>query len=303
MHRSCWLGLAIMLCGPLGDMARASEAEVRQAVEAYVGAINKKDANAIAAAWGPNAVHSDRATGVRIEGRDAIVADITAALKSEANARLGGHLDRIRFIQPNVAQVDGRTKFVTAESDPVLSSFSAILVKTDGHWLIDSIEEGDLPTPSSPSDALRDLDWMVGHWVDESQDIRVETTVRWTANRSFLLRSFQVQDAQGTAQQGTQVIGWDPRSKEIRSWTFNSDGSFGDGTWSKHGEDWLVKSSQTLADGQAASGTYVFSKIDDNTLTVQLIGHEIEGEPKPSSDVVKVVRVTETPSAAAQPNK
>ena len=47
----------------------------------------------------------------------------------------------------------------------------------------------------------------------------------------------------------------------------------------------------TLASGDAAVGTYIISRIDHNTITVQLVGHEVEGEPLPATEPVRVVRV------------
>ncbi len=52
----------------------------------------------------------------------------------------------------------------------------------------------------------------------------------------------------------------------------------------------MIRSSQTLADGQAASGTYVLEREGD-TAVLRLIGHEIEGEPQPTKDAVVMVRV------------
>ncbi len=184
---------------------------------------------------------------------------------------------------------------------PTISTFSAILINEKGKWLIDSVVELPMPAPATPEAALKDLEFLVGHWVDESPETRVDTTVRWTPSRSFLLRSFSVESAEGQSHQGTQVIGWDPRSREIRSWTFNSDGSFGDGTWSRSGDDWLIKSSQTQADGQAASGTYVLTPVDKDTLSLRLIGHEVEGEPQPNGPSVKIVRVAAEAAPAAAP--
>jgi hypothetical protein len=102
-----------------------------------------------------------------------------------------------------------------------------------------------------------------------------------------------VTTADGEVREGTQVVGFDPRSVEIRSWTFQSDGGFGDATWSRSGDDWLVKSSQTLPDGRAASGTFVYSRVSDDEMTVRLIGHEIEGEPQPSGEAITIKRVVE----------
>ena len=184
------------------------------------------------------------------------------------------------------------------------TAFSAVFVESDGKWKITTMEEMPTAKPESPSNALADLEWLVGKWVDDGDAAQVETTVRWTANRGFLLRSFVVESKEDgeVTRQGTQVIGWDPRARRYRSWSFNSDGSFGDATWSKNEDDWLIKSSQTLADGQAAAGTFVLTRVDDDTISLQLIGHSIEGDPQPASPAVQVVRVQdesepETPEA------
>jgi hypothetical protein len=94
-----------------------------------------------------------------------------------------------------------------------------------------------VPQPATAADALRELAWLEGKWVDDSKDTPVVWTFRWSRERSFLIRSFSIQGGEEERLLGTQLIGWDARSQEIRSWTFNSDGSFGDGVWSKVGDD------------------------------------------------------------------
>jgi len=74
---------------------------------------------------------------------------------------------------------------------------------------------------------------------------------------------------------------------------FTLDGSFGDETWSKVDGDWVVKMTRTLADGGASSGTQIISIKDDNTLTVQVVAREVDGEPAPVGEPVTVVRVAE----------
>jgi hypothetical protein len=137
------------------------------------------------------------------------------------------------------------------------------------------------------------LEWLVGQWKDRSDSVQVDTTVRWAAGHSYLVRSYSVELEEDDPHQGTQIIGWDPRAKRIRSWTFDSDGSFGEETWSKSGDEWIVRMSRTLADGGAASGTQVVTRNGDDTITVQAIAREIDGEPAPSGEPVTVERVVE----------
>ncbi len=285
-------GAAICLTAQLATSVAvgSDETAIRQALASYVESFNKQDLEAVAALWAPKGTHTDRETGDRTEGREAIRADIAVVFEERPTTRLTARLDRFRLIRPDVAQVEGQTTVSSADQSPVFSTFSGIMIKEDGRWLLDSIDEMPLPQPTTPYEALRELEWLVGRWVDDSDEARVETSIRWSPNRTFLIRSFVAESNQGLTQLGTQIIGWDPRSQEIRSWTFNSDGSFGDATWSKNGQDWLIKSSQTLADGQAASGTFVLSQTGNSAITLQLIGHEIEGEPQPTGKTIKVVR-------------
>jgi len=293
-----WFATAI--CIP----ASADEAAVRKMIDDYADAYNKHDLEAVAAFWTEQGLHVDHEAGVRTEGRDAIMSDIAAAFRENPDSKLGGRVQHLRLVKPDVAYVEGEARVASNGMEAKLLTFSAVLMNQDGKWRIHSIEESPIAVPASSNDALGDLEGLVGHWVDDSADGRVDTVFRWTADRAFLLRSYTAQTSEGDLQQGTQVIGWDPRSREIRSWSFNSDGSFGDGIWSKSGDDWLVKSSQTLPDGQVASGTYVMTLVDANTLNIQLIGHEIEGEPQPAGAPVKMTRVAEekapvSPASAA----
>lgn len=277
----------------------ADEEAVRKTITNYTKAFNEQDTKTVSGYWTENATHTDRETGERTEGRDAIMKDIKAVFEEQAKLQLSGQVNRVRFIKPDVAQIEGETAVSGLGEEPVVSSFSAILIKDGDKWLIDSIEELPVPQPATAQDALMQLDWLVGRWVDETDGSRVETNIRWSSSRTFLLRSYTVQADEEVVREGTQVIGWDPRSNQIRSWSFNSDGSFGDGVWSKNGNDWLIKSSQTLANGDAASGTFVLSPSNENEMSLQLIGHEVEGEPQPAGKSVKVLRVVEEQQAAS----
>jgi uncharacterized protein (TIGR02246 family) len=269
----------------------------------YAASFNKHDLNAIAGFWTEQAIHIDRETGERTVGRDAVREDIKAALEVRPKTVLQGSVKQVRFIKPDVASVEGDVTVSSPDAGPTKNMFSAILIDRNGKWMIDSMEETPLPVPSSAQEALQELDWLVGRWIDSSEESQINTVIRWTEDKAFLLRSFLIETSEGGSQQGTQIIGWDPRSQEIRSWSFNSDGSFGDAIWTKNGDDWLIKSSQTLSDGQASSGTFVLTKVSDNEITLQLIGHEIEGEPQPTSMGVSVVRVVDNQPTTSSPSQ
>ncbi|MEW4486932.1 nuclear transport factor 2 family protein [Thalassoglobus sp. JC818] len=288
---SCCAIIAAFGATMLGPVAVADEAAVRESLKSYVIAFNEQDVEKVGQFWTEDAEYVNRETGEQLTGRASIIEDLKVLFEENPGLQLSGSTSRVRMISDLVAHAEGVTAAVIPGLPPTESSFTAILVQQDGKWLIDTIAEMPVPAPESPMDALAELDWFVGRWVDEGENASVESNVRWSPSNAFLIRSYFMIDDEGVTQEGTQIIGWDPRSREIRSWTFNSDGSFGDGIWSKNGEKWLIRSSQTLPNGNAAAGTYVLTPVDENTVSVQVIGQEVEGEPQPASDVVTMFRV------------
>lgn len=147
--------------------------------------------------------------------------------------------------------------------------------------------EDSAETPETP---LRQLQWLVGTWVDEGADATIRTTCHWTRHRYFLARTFSVESEGKKVLEGTQVIGWDPVSQQIRSWMFDSEGGVGLGTWTQDGDHWNVKTSYSLATGERASAINVLTPVGENTIRWKSINREIEGEIQPNIPEVTVVR-------------
>ena len=282
---------------PTANPAAAEKAAFDAFAKAYVDAFNRKDAKGLAAMWSAGATYLNRDDGDRSEGRAEIEAALAESFKERPTARLSASVDRVRFIRPDVARVEGRTETSVPGEDVDVDAFTAVLVKEDGRWVIDSLEESSV-SPESGRATLRELEWLVGRWVDQTEGIDVETNVRWAPGGSFLIRSYSVNRDDGTDEQGTQVIAWDPRAKRIRSWDFDQDGSFGEGVWSRNGDEWMIKSNRTTADGGAASATYIVKPMSRDAMTVQIVGAELDGEPLPNHPPVTVVRA---PQPAAPP--
>lgn len=292
----------LLCCGiSLCATAEGDEAAVRKTLAAYVDVFNQKAADQVGSFWTATGTHTDRETGERTEGREAIQADLAAVLETQPNLKLSATIDRFKMVTKHVANIEGQTTLVAGESEPIISTFTAIVVRQGDKWLLDSIEEMELPQPENAAAALSGLTWLVGDWVDDSSDTVVKTTFRWTASQAFLLRSFSVESADGGDVTGTQVIGWDPRTLQIRSWSFNSNGSFGESVWSKSDGSWRSKSVHTLATGEVASGTYVMERLDDDSFTMQLVGHEVDGLPQPAGPTAKVVRVQQKSASTSTP--
>ena len=103
---------------------------------------------------------------------------------------------------------------------------------------------------------------MVGHWVDKDDHVDVETDCNWTKNRTFITRSFTVYRRRRSRSVGHADRRLGSGCKAIRSWTFDSDGSFAEATWTHKRDRWFIRNEGHLADGRKASMTNVIKQID-----------------------------------------
>jgi uncharacterized protein (TIGR02246 family) len=284
------------------DESRTAEdvGQIETEVAAYVEAFNAKDAAALARHWAESGIYVRPADGVRIAGRDAIEKEFRAAFEERPEAVLAVKIDTIRFITSDVAVEEGVATVTVPDAAPSRTGYAAVHVKRDGQWQVDSIREADLAMSEEPADnRLAELAWLVGNWVDQSETATVETSVTWTKNKTFLSYAFKVSTGSIDELEGTQVLGWDPVKKTIRSWMFDSDGGFGEGVWTRKNDRWEVKLRQVLADGRTASSTNIYMPIDDNTFKWQSINREVDGESLPDVEPVTVVRKTAAPMSTA----
>ena len=142
----------------------------------------------------------------------------------------------------------------------------------------------------------QELGWVIGTWVDQGEASTITTTCSWTKNHKFLTRSFAISVEGEVTLEGTQVIGWDPANKQIRSWTFDSEGGFGTGIWTRKGNRIVVEKKFTLATGERASALNIITYVDQDTVRWQSIDREIGGELQPNIPEVTIVRQKPEPT-------
>src|SRR5262249_16135115 len=153
--------------------------------------------------------------------------------------RLEDHIGSIRFIGPDLAVEVGSTKETPARGEaPEFDRYTVLHVKRDGKWQMALAQdaEGDAPTNH---EQLRPLAWLVGDWLDDGGSVVVVSSCRWSDDGNFLLQDFKLQVEGREAMQVTQRIGWDPLTKHIRSWVFDSEGGYGESVWTRNGDAWV----------------------------------------------------------------
>jgi uncharacterized protein (TIGR02246 family) len=283
----------LVVLAPLVSRADQAEDEaaIRANAEAYAAAYNKHDAKAVAAMWSPDAVYTHPATGEEAVGREAIEKVFAESLADLGEAKLEVKVDSVQFVSPNVAIENGTARIVRPKEEPEESNYTAVNVKRDGKWLLDRVTEEEPPAPApSNYERLKDLEWMVGSWVDQDENATIQTDCAWTKNQNFMNRSFAVVVGDQVDLAGIQIIGWDPAAKKIRSWIFDSDGGFAEGSWTRKGDRWLIQQKGTLPDGSKSSAVNIITRVDDDSFTWQSVQREVNGDILPNVDEVLVVR-------------
>lgn len=265
------------------------EAAIRKAATAYVEAFNKRDAKAVADCWSPEAVYINRSTREQVVGRSAIAEQYAAQFQEQPAAKLEVTVASIQFLSPNVAVEQGTARLVAAGVEPEEIEYSAVDVKRDGKWLLDRVTDKLKETAPSHYSQLKVLEWMVGEWTTNSDNAEVELDCNWTKNQNFLTRAFKIA-IDGNSMSGMQIIGWDPAAKAVRSWTFDSNGTFAEATWEQRGGRWFIRNKGTLPDGRMATMINVMKPIDGNSFTWQTIERTAGGELQPNIDEIRIVR-------------
>ncbi len=268
----------------------ADEAAIREAAASYVEAFNKHDAQAVADHWSPDAVYLNRSTGEEVVGREAIVEQFAALFEEQPELKLEVTVTSIQFVSPNVAIEHGTAKILAPNAEPEEIEYSAVDVKRDGKWLLDRVTDKSKEVIPTHYEQLKDLEWMVGSWTDEATDAEVELDCNWTKNKNFLTRAFKISIDGQIDMSGMQVIGWDPAAKAIRSWTFDSNGTFAEATWEHRGDRWFVRNRGVLPDGRPATMINVMKQVDENSFTWQTIERTAGEELLPNIDEIAIVR-------------
>jgi uncharacterized protein (TIGR02246 family) len=272
-----------------GQAPAANDASqtVRQAVASYADAFNKGDMAAIAAVWAPDAEYVNE-EGTVTKGRDNIVALFKRYATDLKGTKLNLKVTSIRPIKGDIVLQDGTSAYKRPDGSVDDGRFTAVWTKTDGKWQLQSVrdlpaEEGDA---ASPAARLKEMQWMIGDWEGAKGSVTVK--VRGVLNQAFLSMEYKAKsaDAELTVM---QLVGFDPLSNQIKTWTFDSQGGHGEGLVSRDGNSWGGQTAGVLPSGQIGTAVNVIRYIDDNTAMFQVRDREVAGQPIPDAEI-KLVR-------------
>jgi uncharacterized protein (TIGR02246 family) len=272
-----------------GPEREADQQAIEKLSKEFVTAFNARDAAAIASHYTADGEYM-RNDGEPIHGRDEIrkgYAEFFKTLKGKPTLDI--QLDGLRFLSPDSAVVEVTVRLKSEEGEVIASSWrNSMLIREGGAWKVAVVQEWDRDEGMDVK--LSELEWLIGTWNVTSKDKEVTTTYEWDENKTFIRGRFTVKEGGKVVESGTQMIGKDNSAAAIHSWVFSSDGSFGDGLWTREGKKWTVDVSGVTPDGKELSATAIYIHVDANTYTWQSTDQTVDGDPIPDTQPIKVTK-------------
>jgi len=261
---------------------------VATSIRSFAAAFNAGDAQKLSSHFAEDGEYIDD-DGTLFKGRENIEAEFAAFFKAVPGSQIAIDVNDIRFIGKSMALEEGTVRVTQGQAGAVfVSRYIVVYTLTRDRWQIASARDLD-SRPAGHHDRLKPLEWLIGDWVDESDESTVATSNRWSEDGNYILTRFHI-DMDGTrVMSGMQRIGWDPQKQEIRSWIFDSEGGFGNGIWTGVDAGWIVKSTFVLPDGSSASATSTYAPQGQDAFRLTLSQRILSGRPLPniSVDVVR----------------
>lgn len=268
----------------------ADEQAIKELLNAFTRAFNAGDAKAVAATYTDTAIVVDE-TGERVEGRAAIRERYAAVFADDPGSTIAIKVDSLRFLGPETALEDGRATITPSAGTeaPEITRFTAVYVKQDGQWRQAAVRD-ELASDLTPHDRLKELEWLTGDWVNESDDAVVATTCKWAVGGNFLDREFTMKTKGQAVLSGTQRIGWDPLKRQFKTWIFDSEGGHGEGYLTRNNNEWVIKVEGVNQDGQPVSATNIITRMGKDRMSWQSTLRTVGGAAVPGIDEFVVVR-------------
>jgi uncharacterized protein (TIGR02246 family) len=271
--------------GTAGKQNAADTDAIKQAGQSFLKAYLAGDAKAMAAHWTENGEYF-AGDGTILRGRALIekaYAELSAKKKGPTDAEID--ITSIRFPSKDTAIEEGYFYLRTDKEAPVSSKYSVLHVREGGKWLMAVVREWP-----NDGNALHELEWLIGSWEAKRDDAEIHATYEWWGDKAFIRAHLNIKQKDGTSK-GFQMIGTDRSTGQLRSWTFDEEGSFGEATWSRDGRKWVQDATAVLEDGSILKATHILTWIDKDALTFQSVQRTSDGEPIPDITPIRVTRV------------
>lgn len=278
-------------CSQAQQNEEGDEKAIRNVVHSYQEAYNQQDAAKLSAQWASDAIYFNPVTGESAEGREEIEKLFKEKFTQDKKRHLEISITSIVFPNADEAIENGIMKVIVDDQPAQHMAYQVRYVREKGKWLVKSLNEIELQKPSSNFEQLKDLAWLVGKWEDSDDNVDIEFDTQWDKYKNFITQNFKMKIHGQDDIEGKQIIAWDSEKNIIRSWVFDSDGEFGEGTWKKVDKSWYATMRYTLSDGRIGSSKNIYTYINDSSYTFTSVEREVDGEILPDMNPVTVEKI------------
>jgi len=264
---------------------QADKAAIDKAIEAFEAAFTKGDGKALAALWTTEGEYTSD-DGTMFSGRAALEKAYTEYFAKNTDNAMDVEIESIKFPSRDNAVVEGHFKLRKGkQKELIVSKCSFLYAREDGKWLIAIAREW-------PGDGLtlRDLEWLIGTWEAKAGGTTVSTKYEWTPNKSFIRAHFTI-NQDGKNFSGMQMIGKDPSTGMLHTWTFEDSGGIGGTDISRDGKKWIHTARAVTTDGSVVTTTNIMTPIDADSFLWHAVDRTLDDEELPDLPPIKVTRV------------
>ncbi len=211
-------------------------------------------------------------------------------------------VESIHLVTPDVAVEDGVSVFTPTAGDPVQTTYQAVYARKEGQWKLSQLRDyaqAPVTDAGMHSEYLATLEWVVGDWVFEGASGVITGHAEFIDDGNAIEVKFRSQQDGETKTLASVRIGYDPRIKQIKSWTFDSAGGHGVSTWARVGDAdrWLLKNEAVMPDGKTVSASQLF-ELDETGEKIfwTTFDKAIDGVISPNREEVVMTRKAPAPS-------
>lgn len=275
------------------------------ASHAFDEAFAKGDIDALMALFAEDVRIVDENGGVYV-GQEAVRGLYADGFEKSPGATLKTVVESVHLVTPDVAVEDGTSLFTPTAGDPVETTYQATYVRKDGNWKLVQLRDyltPDVRDAGIHSEYLAALGWIEGEWVFEGAVGVILASAVFVDDGNAVEVKFTTSQDGVTNTVATVRIGYDPRIKQIKSWTFDSAGGHGVSTWARVGDEdrWLLKNEAVLPDGKTVTTSQLF-ELDESGEKIfwTTFDKSIDGVVSPNRDEVVMTRKAPAPKKAEE---
>jgi uncharacterized protein (TIGR02246 family) len=254
-------------------------------MQTFVKAFEQKNAKALAAHFTPEG-EFENDDGKFVRGREALERAFTKFFAKAPALKATVRTDALRFLSNDAAIEEGTVSVCRGWAEGGDARYTVFFVRDQGKWVIARMAE-----LAGEAHSVADLGWLIGEWKSATgQGADIRTSYSWDANKKFIQARFSIAEKALTLS-GLQVIGVDPATGALRTWTYETDGGTAVSDWARDGDHWVLTVAGTLADGRKLTETNVLRRINNDTVTWQSVNRSLDGADLPDLPPVKATRV------------